>query len=79
MGFCWLCPYVVWGCFSGLIGCLCGLCPYVGDCFLFIRCFLFRADAPFPLFLGEVLSVFRFFWIFLNSCVFFVGLLPFWK
>ena len=25
--------------FSGLIGCLCWLCPYVGDWFLFIRCF----------------------------------------
>ena len=42
--------------------------------------FLFRADAPFPLFLGEVLSVFRFFLgLFLISCVLFVGLLPFWK
>ena len=39
--------------------------------------FLYRVDAPFPLFLGEVLSVFRFFGSFLTSCVFFVGLCPF--
>ena len=40
---------------------------------------LFRADAPFPIFLGEVLSVFLlpcgpwflvFFWLFLGRCPF---------
>ena len=40
----------------------CGLGFYVagfpvGFCFCW---FLFRADAPFPIFIGEVLSVFRF-------------------
>ena len=40
---------------------------------------LFRAVASFPLFLGEVLSVFCFFWgSFLVSCVFFCWVLPFW-
>ena len=45
VGFCLVVLLVVpvcgcWVCFSGLIGCLCWLCPYVGVCFLFIRCFL---------------------------------------
>ena len=33
-----------------------------------IRRFLYRADALFPLFLGEVLSIFRLFWWPLASC-----------
>ena len=49
--FCWLCPYVGVGfCFSGLIGFVCWLCLYVGVWLLFIRCILYRADAPIPLF-----------------------------
>ena len=39
-----------WVCFSGLIGCLGWLCPYVGDWLMFIRCILYQADAPTPLF-----------------------------
>ena len=41
--------------------------------------FLYRADAPFPMFIGEVLSIFRCLWghwplVFLVVC----GALPFW-
>ena len=38
----------LWGLFCLLV--LCWLCPYVGGWLLFIRCFLFRADASSPLF-----------------------------
>ena len=52
-------------------------------CLLAFVGFLYRADAPFPIFIGEVLSVFRFIWepwllvfvLFLVVC----GALPFWK
>ena len=49
-------------------------------CLLAYVGFLYRADVPFPMFIGEVLSVFRFLWepwflVFLVVC----GALPFWK
>ena len=44
-----------------------------------IWCFLYRADAPFPIFIGEVLSVFPVSLVALATCIFwlFVGHCPF--
>ena len=64
--------------------CLSFLCPMCGRG-LFVRLpvgigwFLYRADAPFPMFIGELLSDFRCLWrswllVFLVDC----GALPFW-
>ena len=46
---CFLFKFACPGLWVFLLSCLYGLCPYVGVWYLFIRCFLFRADAPFPL------------------------------
>ena len=85
----------LWACLFWFLGCLCPgcgrvyglslLCPGCG-LVLFgwfairLMLVLFRADAPFPIFIGEVLSVFLFLcgpWFlvfFLIVCV----ALPFW-
>ena len=89
----------VWACVNWLVcmlaymwGMVCGLSMDALSMGLVFFCwfafwhmldFLYRADAPFPMFIGEALSVFRFLWepwllvfvIFLVVC----GALPFWK
>ena len=81
----WLvCLFPVCG---GLVCVLFLVCPAGGLGFFWLGCllayvgFLYWADAPSPMFLGEVLSGFRFLWepwllvLFLVVC----GALPFWK
>ena len=54
LAFMWPVPWM-WA----IVSCLCCV----------IKWFLYRVDAPFPLLLGEVLSVFRLFWCPLASCI----------
>ena len=58
---------------------LCPVCGLLYDWFAgWQLLILFRADAPFPMFIGEVLSVCRFLWEPV-SCMIVCGALPFWK
>ena len=72
-----------WGRFVGVFGCpVCGL-GYLVDLPFGTCWFLYRTVAPFPMFIGEVLSGFCFLWeprllVFLSFLVV-CGALPFWK